>query len=488
MTATTAPTDQHWTRRLFEPVDIGMLVFFRMAFGAVMVWEATRYLNFGWYTTQFQESDFYFKYFGFSWVHAWPGEGMRIHFIVWGILAAMIGLGLCYRIATILFFFVFTYVFLLDQSTYLNHFYLISLISFLMIFLPMHRAGSLDVLLRPKLRTTQVPAWTLWLLRFQIAVPYFFGGVAKLNGDWLRGEPIRYWLADYFGKPVSEPTVYGFAWGGMLFDLLIVPALLWKQTRIPAFVAAVAFHLTNNTIFHIGIFPWLMMAASIVFLPSEWLAISEPTEDSKRAKKTKISNWTIPSPRRQRWILGLLGVWVGVQCLVPLRHWLYPGNVSWTEEGHRFAWHMKLRDKSADSLVLKVPTESGLMLQWELVPIWDAELQRHDFQLRLSATNVIGEPIKDPPPVDLNLSSHQLRSAATKPDMLLQLAEYIANQVRLAGEEPMGVFADSQVSLNGRIPQPLIDPNQNLLRTPRNLWHADWIRPLSVPLPTPKRR
>ena len=133
MTATTAPTDQHWTRRLFEPVDIGMLVFFRMAFGAVMVWEATRYLNFGWYTTQFQESDFYFKYFGFSWVHAWPGEGMRIHFIVWGILAAMIGLGLCYRIATILFFFVFTYVFLLDQSTYLNHFYLISLISFLML-------------------------------------------------------------------------------------------------------------------------------------------------------------------------------------------------------------------------------------------------------------------------------------------------------------------------------------------------------------------
>ncbi|WP_166829530.1 HTTM domain-containing protein [Thalassoroseus pseudoceratinae] len=482
MNSTASTSELHWTKRLFQPIDIGMLVYLRIAFGAVMVWEAYRYLSYNWFFTQFQNSGFYFKYFGFSWIHAWSGDGMRIHFIIWGILAAMIALGLCYRIATILFFFVFTYVFLLDQTTYLNHFYLISTLSFLMIFLPMHRAGSLDVLLRPQLRTTRVPAWTLWLLRFQIAVPYFFGGVAKINPDWLRGEPIRYWLAEHFGGPVSEPVVYAFAWGGMLFDLLIVPALLWKPTRIPAFVAAIAFHLTNDTLFHIGVFPWLMMAASVVFLPSDWLAISDETEQSQK------STWPIPSPSRQRWILASLAVWVGVQCLVPLRHWLYPGNVSWTEEGHRFAWHMKLRDKSADSLTLKVPTESGLLLEWELAPQWNPELGYPEFQLVMTATDVTGETVTDPPNVDVDVTSHQLRSAATKPDMLLQLAGYLADRVRDAGEEPTGVFADSMVSLNGRIPQPLVDPNFNLLKAPRNLWHAEWIRPLTVPLPSPKRR
>ncbi len=482
MTTSAPPTESHWTKRLFEPVDIGMLVFFRMAFGAVMVWEAYRYLSYNWFFTQFQESGFYFKYYGFSWVHAWPGDGMRMHFIVWAVLATMIALGLCYRVATVLFFFVFTYVFLLDQTTYLNHFYLVSLISFLMIFLPMHRAGSLDAVLRPRLRSTLVPAWTLWLLRFQIAVPYFFGGVAKINSDWLRGEPIRYWLAEHFGHPVAEPIVFAFAWGGMLFDLLIVPALLWKPTRIPAFVAAIAFHLTNDTLFHIGIFPWLMMAASIIFLPSEWLAITEKTD------KPKQPTWTVPSPGRQRMILGLLAVWVGVQCLFPLRHWLYPGNVSWTEEGHRFAWHMKLRDKSPHTFELKVPTESGLLLRWELVPKWDSELGFHDYDLLQTATDVTGKTVADPPQIDVELSGRQLRSSAAKPDMLLQLARYLADQVRKAGEKPTGVFADSLISLNGRIPQPLVDPNRNLLNEPRNLWHADWIRPLTVPLPSPKRR
>src|SRR5207342_1729744 len=86
-------------------------------------------------------------------------------------------------------------VFLLEEARYLNHFYLLCLISFLLVFLPAHRAFSVDAQLKPKLRSRVAPAWTLWLMRFQVGVVYFFGGIAKLNGDWLRGVPLDAWLA-----------------------------------------------------------------------------------------------------------------------------------------------------------------------------------------------------------------------------------------------------------------------------------------------------
>ena len=35
---------------------------------------------------------------------------------------------------------------------------------------------------------------------------------------------------------------------------------------------------------------------------------------------------------------------------MPLRHYAYPGNVSWTEEGHQFSWRMMLRDKYTEHI------------------------------------------------------------------------------------------------------------------------------------------
>lgn len=114
---------------------------------------------------------------------------MYVHFLVLGILTVFILLGLWYRVSSLLFFLGFTYVFLIDRTNYLNHFYLLAWVSFLMVFVPVHRAASLDVVRRPEWRAATVPAWTLWLLRGVVALPYFFGGVAKINGDWLRGDP-----------------------------------------------------------------------------------------------------------------------------------------------------------------------------------------------------------------------------------------------------------------------------------------------------------
>src|SRR6185503_14841474 len=249
---------------LFEPVDISFLVFFRIVFGGIILWEAYRYFTNGWISRYFVEPAVTFSYYGFSWVKPWPGSGMYIHFFVLGLAAACVMAGFLYRIAAPVLFLAFTYFFLLDQTRYLNHFYLVCLISFLMCFLPAERAFSFDALLRRKIRSDVVPAWTLWLLRAQVGIPYFYGGLAKLNSDWIHGgEPMRSWLRPLTRMPALGPIfaaewlVYSFVIGGLLLDLLVVPLLLWRRTRPFAFAAAVIFNLVNAVIFDIGIFPWL---------------------------------------------------------------------------------------------------------------------------------------------------------------------------------------------------------------------------------------
>ncbi|MHC4108371.1 MAG: HTTM domain-containing protein, partial [Planctomycetota bacterium] len=154
--------------RLFDPVDIASLVLFRIMFGAIMLWEVWRYFDHGWIRRYYIEPVFHFKYYGFGWVKAWPGDGMYWHFVAMGLLAAFILSGFLYRLSTALFFLAFTYVYLLDQARYLNHFYLVSLISFLMIFVPAHRALSIDAWLRPGIRRDITPAWSIWILRAQM--------------------------------------------------------------------------------------------------------------------------------------------------------------------------------------------------------------------------------------------------------------------------------------------------------------------------------
>src|SRR3954451_5770063 len=190
---------------LFEPVDISFLVFFRVLFGGIMLWETYRYFTHGWISRYYVEPAVTFTYYGFSWVKPWPGRGMYIHFFVLGLAAACVMVGFLYRIAAPVLFLAFTYSFLLDQTRYLNHFYLVCLISFLMCFLPSERAFSIDALLRRKIRSDVVPAWTLWLLRVQVGIPYFYGGIAKLNGDWIHGgEPMRIWLS-----PLTRIPAFG---------------------------------------------------------------------------------------------------------------------------------------------------------------------------------------------------------------------------------------------------------------------------------------
>jgi len=425
---------------LFSQVDIASLVYFRILFGAIMMWEVWRYFSNGWIHRYYIDPTFFFTYWGFGWITPWPGDGMFIHFIVLGALAFFIMLGLFYRASTILFFLGFTYVFLLDQANYLNHFYLISLVSFLMIFVPAHRAFSLDALRKPSIRSNTAPAWTLWLLMFQIGISYFYAGFAKLNWDWLHGEPMHTWLTNRAHYPVlgqwftEKWMAYLFSYGGLFFNLLIVPALLWKRTRIFALVGAVLFHLTNAWLFQIGIFPWFMIGATMMFLPPSW-----PRRWIPRYKRTK--KWKI-SEKKKKIIVALLLVYVLFQLLVPLRHFLYPGNVSWTEEGHLFSWHMKLRDKDSSARFFVTDPETNE--SWELHP-------------------------------DDYLTSRQRRKMPSRPVMILQFAHHLADEMRKDGYEDVKIRAKVKSSLNQGPTGLLIDPNADLTKKKRSFLPADWI-------------
>jgi hypothetical protein len=388
---------------------------------------------------------------------------MYIHFFVLGLAAACVMAGFFYRIAAPILFLAFTYTFLLDQTRYLNHFYLVCLISFLMCFLPAERAFSVDALLRRNIRSDVVPAWTLWLLRAQIGIPYFYGGIAKLNHDWIYGgEPMRSWLRPLTkvsgGNPIfiSDPVVYSFVIGGLLLDLLVVPLLLWRRTRLFAFVAAVLFNLINAVIFDIGIFPWLMLGALLIFFPPDLprrfaRAFMSPGEKFPTAEQVSVTPFveTRPLAASQKVVAGLLAAYLAFQLLFPLRHYLYPGNVSWTEEGHNFSWHMKLRTKGGDAVFTVTHPGSG--------QTWTIKPQQY-------------------------LAPHQLVKMTTKPDLILHFAHHLAEEKRREGYDNVEVRARVMVSLNGRQPQLLIDPNIDLTKEEASLLPARWILPLTTSL------
>jgi hypothetical protein len=426
-----------------------------------MLWEVYRYFTNGWIGRYFVEPALTFTYYGFSWVKPWPGSGMYIHFFILGLAAACVMVGFLYRIATPVFFLAFTYFFLLDQTRYLNHFYLVCLISFLMCFLPANRAFSVDALLRPKIRSDVVPAWTLWLLRAQVGIPYFYGGLAKINSDWIHGgEPMRTWLLPFTRVPGGGPVftsdwiVYSFVIGGLLLDLLVVPLLLWRRTRILALVAAVLFNLTNSVIFDIGIFPWLMLGTLLIYFPPGLMrrfahAFMSPGEQFVDTPPAPVSVGNQPLSTSQKRVVGLLAAYLAVQLNFPLRHYLYPGDVSWTEEGHNFSWHMKLRTKTGEAVFTVTHPPSGQT--WTIKP-------------------------------DDYLESHQLIKVTTKPDLILHFGHYLAEEKRREGYDNVEVRARVMVSLNGRQPQLLVDPNVDLAKEEVSLLPASWIMPLTTPL------
>jgi HTTM domain/Vitamin K-dependent gamma-carboxylase, lumenal domain len=447
-------------KHLFAQVDISTLVLFRILFGLIMLVEVYRYFDHGWIARYWINPDHHFTYWPFDFLSPLPGNGMYVLFYFMGALSVCILLGLFYRFSIISFFLCFSYIFLLDQTRYLNHFYLVILFSFVLIFLPANKSASLDARYFPKIRSETCSAWPIWLLRFMVGIPYFFGGVAKLNPDWLRGQPLGVWLSDKTDFPIigsffqERWMTLLMSYSGMLLDLLIVPLLLFKKTRTFGLVAIILFHLMNARLFQIGIFPWFMIASCVVFFNPDWFrklfknlfgknrwSIVLPSKDE----------WSQPSflTKKQKMILVGLAIWVGIQVMVPLRHWYFPGNVSWTEEGHRFAWHMKLRTKRGNGVYTVKDKKTG---QQQIIDINDY------------------------------ITSRQEHKVEDRPYLIWQFCQIVKKEFAKSGFD-VSVYADVKASLNGRKYQQLIDPSIDLASVPRDvLSHSTWIIPLQIPL------
>jgi vitamin K-dependent gamma-carboxylase len=446
----------------FAPVDIASLVFFRIAFGLLMIWHVSWYFSDHRIARFWLEPRFLFKYYGFAWVHPWPGNGLYIHWAVVGLLALFIAAGFLYRASAALFCLGYTYAFLLDEALWVNHRYLICLFSFLLVFVPANRALSIDAWLNPKIRSETTPAWALWLLRTQMAVVYFYAGIAKIMPDWLHGEPMRVWLARDTQFPIigrffrEEWTVYSLSYAALFFDLFIVAFLFWRRTRVAAFCAAVAFHLLNYRLFYIGVFPWLAIAGTTLFLSPTWPRRVVAIFGVKRAQGS-VAEMQPPPPGRQRLVLTLVLLYIAIQIVVPLRPFLSGGGIEWIQAEHRFTWRMMLTSK------------------WQQINFYVTDPNSRS---RRSADQVRPEDYLTPWQVD---------RMQWRPDMLLQFAHYIARIMPQAGPKPLRVEARVLIALNGRKPRLFIDQNVDLAAEERSWGRPRWLLRIHEPLPDHRR-
>ncbi|MCB0586277.1 MAG: HTTM domain-containing protein, partial [Phaeodactylibacter sp.] len=262
---------------LFQPVNIASLVFFRIVFGILGFADVLNIcIYYHWTVNAFGPDQFRFRYYGFEWVRPFPEPFMSFFFLTLCGLALLIMLGKWYRISSLLFALGFTYVFLLEKAHYLNHGYLFCWVGFVMAFLPAHRQFSADVLRRPALRSDTIPYWCLFLLQFLMGVVYFYGGIAKLNADWLNATPLKQWLEQKVDVPIIGPLLEWegvacfMAYGGLLLDLTVVFFLFFHKTRPWAFAGVLFFHFANHLIFNIGIFPFLSVALTALYFPPDF--------------------------------------------------------------------------------------------------------------------------------------------------------------------------------------------------------------------------
>ncbi|HWE28853.1 MAG TPA: HTTM domain-containing protein [Polyangia bacterium] len=431
---------------LATPIDGASLAVFRILFGALMVVAGARFFTHGWIASDYRAAKVFMPYWGLGFIRPWPGDGMYIHYAVWIAAAVCITLGLFYRAATIVFALSFTWAHLCDRANYLNHYYLVSLVALILVFLPLDRQLSLRVRLRPNDRRSQLRTWMLYLLRFQFGLVWLFGGIAKIGGDWIwRAEPLRIWLAADADLPILRHIVrwhalpYLFSWGGLAFDLSAAALLSWPRTRKVAFAVAVVFHALTAELFPIGMFPWIMLAGATLFFAPTW-----PRRWLGAARDSAVAGAALGSVG-----LAALTVYALVQLVVPLRHFAYPGNTLWTEEGFRFSWRVMLIEKTGQCEFTVVDAQNRHTL-----------VEPRDY-----------------------LTYVQARMTCTQPDMILALAHIIADDFARRGRGPVRVFADAQVAWNGRPHAPMIDPQVDLAHEADGLSPKRWILPAPTTAP-----
>ncbi|MGB1247864.1 MAG: HTTM domain-containing protein [Chitinophagales bacterium] len=338
---------------LFEPKSVASLGLFRVLVGCVLFLQ-TAY----WIATDFVAKNiieppikFPFPYFEFVKPLSQSGMGLLMYTMLFSCFLIIIGKA--FRVACAVFFFTFTYFWMIDTGYFNNHYYFISLLVFLLFFTDADKWNIFK--LKQNQSHITVPNWQIFILRFQVFIIFFIGGLNKLNPYWLFDfQPMKFILetkASVSNMPWLASTFFfaAFSWLGLLFDISI-GFLLWiRKTRKFAFITYILFNLTNFLLFYnigeIGFFPLLLVASLVIFISPEkidtWLA--------KKLKPTKVKTKEIaPVPTKNKLVFPAIVLFVVFQFLFPFRHLLIPGQVDYTGQGQRFAWRMKIMYKAHD--------------------------------------------------------------------------------------------------------------------------------------------
>ncbi len=431
--------------RALQPIDPRELAAFRVLFGALLLYSTLRFVWRGWIQAFYLDPGFHFTWAGLDWVSPWPDWGMNLHFATMALAATGIMLGAWTRASAAIFFVLFTYIELLEKATYLNHYYFVSLMVGLMVWLPLDSCWSINAARKPALRTRRPGAWVSWVLRAQVGVVYVFAGLAKLDRDWLlEAQPLRIWLASQTSLPLIGPwmdeawVAYLMSWSGAAYDLTIVGFLLWSRTRPVAYLSVVVFHVATWLLFPIGVFPWVMIASATLFFAHDW--------PKRWFRGTPDAAHDTITPSRP--LAAMLFVHLTLQVLLPMRCLLYPGPVNWTEEGFRFAWRVMLIEKSGH-IEYEVRTQNPAQ-SWRITP-------------------------------RRSLQAWQHKSMSTQPDMIHHYAHHLRDDLEAQGYEGVQIYAHAFVSYNGRPSQRLIDPGVDLAAQARDHSPKAWILPLKQP-------
>jgi hypothetical protein len=402
---------------------------FRALFGAVLTAAAVRFVAKGWLQTQLIDPPFHFTYPCLSFVRPGPAPLVYLHFALLIVAGIALAVGYRSKLSAAVLAFGWGWLELIDRATYLNHYYLLCLMACLLACSPAGRALSLDVRLGRMVPADTMPRWLLCAMRLQVGVVYVFAGFAKLNADWLlRAQPLRIWLAasadqvPWFGTWLAAPvTAFVASWLSAVFDLAIVPLLLWRRTRAVAFLAAIGFHAVTGLLLPIGMFPWIMLTCATLLLapdwPRRWLA--EPTS----------ARYACPARRMS----AVFAVHCAVQVIVPLHHHLFVQDSAWTSEGFDFAWKVMIAEKSGNVRFTAKERQTGRAVSIERAPA---------------------------------LTPVQELALGRDPRLIIEFARHLAREVRARTGCEVAIFADAFASLNGRPAQRLIDPGVDLTRDP----------------------
>lgn len=418
---------------LNKPVPALPFRVFRLVMGLLFFFSTVRFLFLGWIEDHYIQPLFHFHYWGMQWLPVLPAVAIYlIHYLMTiSALGIAFGKGWWFRASAIMFFLSFTYTELLDLTYYLNHYYFVSLVALLFCLIP-----------NPSNRwskTETIPHWVPLCFKALIFLIYTYAGLAKINSAWLfDAMPLKIWLPAHDTVPLLGPifswewSPYLFSWFGMLYDCSIVFFLWYKPTRLVAYLAVIAFHAMVGILFQIGVFPIVMIGATLLFF------------DFGTTPDVKGPAGSLFHSIRGKLVGYSLVVFMAFQFLFPWRYLLYPGNLFWTEEGYRFSWRVMLMEKAGTATFYVKDTRSG-----RIGIVDNAEF----------------------------LNPHQEKQMAMQPDMILQFAHFLGKHYEAKGVHEPEVYVEAYVTLNAQPSKLLIDPKVDLTKEKDTFAPKSWIIP-----------